>query len=59
MKYKKFWTDMHSNIHHGQINELPAWYEQVKKTDGFLAGGLLSILYAPHTSRTCCGGSIR
>ena len=31
MNYKKFWTDMHSNIHHEQMKELPMWYEHIKK----------------------------
>lgn len=35
MKYKKLWTDMHSNIHHEQIKELPRWFEQIKKTMDF------------------------
>ena len=35
MKYKKLWTDMHSNIHHEQMEELPLWYSQIKKTMDF------------------------
>ena len=31
MKYKKLWTDMHSNIHHDQMEALPLWYEEIKK----------------------------
>lgn len=31
MKYKKLWTDMHSNIHHGQMTLLPDWFEQAKE----------------------------
>lgn len=34
-KYKVLWTDMHSNLHHNQINELPKWLEQMKKTMDF------------------------
>ena len=35
MKYKKLWTDMHSNIHHDQMEGLDMWYEQIKKTMDF------------------------
>ena len=35
MKYNKYWTDMHSNLHHNQIKELPEWYEHVKKIMDF------------------------
>lgn len=35
MKYKKLWTDMHSNIHHEQMEALPMWYEQIKKEMDF------------------------
>ena len=35
MKYKKLWTDMHSNIHHDQMETLPMWYEQVRKEMDF------------------------
>lgn len=35
MEYKKLWTDMHSNLHHEQINDLPHWYDQIKKTMDF------------------------
>ncbi len=34
-KYKILWTDMHSNLHHEQIHELPKWLEQMKKTMDF------------------------
>ena len=34
-KYKILWTDMHSNIHHEMIQELPKWVEQIKKTMDF------------------------
>lgn len=35
MKYKKLWTDMHSNIHHEQMEALPMWYEQIKQEMDF------------------------
>lgn len=35
MKYKKLWTDMHSNIHHDQMEALPIWYEHIKKEMDF------------------------
>ena len=35
MEYKKLWTDMHSNIHHDQMAELPLWYDQIKKEMDF------------------------
>jgi Protein of unknown function (DUF3604). len=35
MKYKVLWTDMHSNLHHEQINELPKWTEHMRKTMDF------------------------
>lgn len=35
MKYKKLWTDMHSNPHHEQMEALPMWYEQIKKEMDF------------------------
>ncbi len=28
---KKLWTDLHSNIHHNQMDELDKWTEHVKK----------------------------
>lgn len=34
-KYKILWTDMHSNLHHEHIQELPKWLEQMKKTMDF------------------------
>lgn len=34
-KYKVLWTDMHSNLHHEQIKELPKWIDQMKKTMDF------------------------
>lgn len=35
MKYKILWTDMHSNLHHEVIKELPQWAEQIRKTMDF------------------------
>ena len=35
MEYKKLWTDMHSNIHHEQMELLPEWFGQVKKIMDF------------------------
>lgn len=35
MQYKKLWTDMHSNLHHEHIKDLPHWYEQIKETMDF------------------------
>ena len=35
MEYTKLWTDMHSNIHHNQMEELLLWYEQIKKQMDF------------------------
>ncbi|MEG0240422.1 hypothetical protein [Anaerorhabdus sp.] len=45
-QYNIYWTDMHSNIHHEQINELEKWYEQVKATMDFWP-----IAYYPYTMR--------
>lgn len=33
--YKILWTDMHSNIHHTQMDELQAWVDQMKQTMDF------------------------
>lgn len=35
MNYKKYWSDMHSNLHHEQIKDLPRWYEQIRKVMDF------------------------
>lgn len=35
MNYHNYWTDMHSNLHHEQIQDLPHWYEQIKQTMDF------------------------
>ncbi len=35
MTYKKLWTDMHSNLHHEKLSDLPVWYEHIKKTMDF------------------------
>lgn len=34
-RYKVLWTDMHSNIHHEQIRDLPKWIEQIKQLMDF------------------------
>lgn len=34
-KYKVLWTDMHSNLHHEKIKELPQWINQMKRTMDF------------------------
>lgn len=34
-KYRTLWTDMHSNIHHEQIELLPKWIEQIKQIMDF------------------------
>jgi len=33
--YKKLWADMHSNIHHEQINQLPEWLNHAKEIMDF------------------------
>lgn len=35
MRYQQFWADMHSNIHHHQMNQLPQWYEHAKAVMDF------------------------
>ena len=35
MKYKVLWTDMHSNLHHERIEELPKWLNQIRQTMDF------------------------
>ena len=35
MKYNIYWSDMHSNIHHDQLDQLPQWFEHVKETIDF------------------------
>ena len=32
---KKLWTDLHSNIHHNQMDELDKWVEHAKATLDF------------------------
>lgn len=34
-EYRILWTDMHSNLHHERIEELPEWLEQMKKAMDF------------------------
>jgi hypothetical protein len=33
--YKVYWTDMHSNLHHEKIADLPRWIEQIRKQMDF------------------------
>ena len=33
--YKKLWADMHSNIHHEQIDQLPIWLEHARQIMDF------------------------
>lgn len=35
MKYQTLWTDMHSNIHHQQIQDLDRWYQHIKELMDF------------------------
>lgn len=35
MKYRLLWTDMHSNIHHENFDELAQWYEHIKSLMDF------------------------
>lgn len=35
MEYKLYWTDMHSNLHFNQINELEKWYTHTKEMIDF------------------------
>lgn len=35
MQYKKLWTDLHSNIHHNQMEELDTWIAHARKTVDF------------------------
>lgn len=35
MAYKKLWTDMHSNLHHERITDLPKWYDHIKQLMDF------------------------
>ena len=30
MKYRLLWTDMHSNLHHENFDELSKWYDHIK-----------------------------
>lgn len=29
-KYNNYWTDMHSNLHHDKIDDLPKWFKHIK-----------------------------
>ena len=35
MRYQQFWADMHSNIHHHQMKQLPQWYKHAKAVMDF------------------------
>ena len=35
MNYLHLWSDMHSNIHHNQMNQLMDWYRHAKKIMDF------------------------
>ncbi len=35
MQYKILWTDMHSNIHHEQMDQLTTWFDHVKEVIDF------------------------
>lgn len=35
MKYRKLWTDMHSNIHHENFSDLPRWYAHITQLMDF------------------------
>lgn len=54
MKYKHLWADMHSNIHHGQMGQLEAWYRHAKEVMDFWP-----IAYYPFAiHRTPTGGEL-
>ncbi|MFV0379230.1 MAG: hypothetical protein ACK5KQ_00165 [Anaerorhabdus sp.] len=44
--YKIYWTDMHSNIHHEDIDKLPLWINQARELFDFWP-----IAYYPYTMR--------
>ena len=35
MKYEHLWADMHSNIHHNQMQDLDRWYQHAKQVMDF------------------------
>lgn len=35
MKYKKLWTDMHSNLHHEKMDQLPKWFDHIRQLVDF------------------------
>ena len=49
--FKILWTDMHCNIHHESIKELPKWIEQMKNTMDFWP-----IAYYPYFMRKLSNG---
>lgn len=52
MTYHRYWADMHSNIHHGQMSELEQWYEQAKQVMDFWP-----IAYYPFAMRRTPSGA--
>ena len=50
-KYKILWTDMHSNIHHEGMSELPKWYAHAKSMLDFWP-----IAYYPYYMRKLPSG---
>ena len=54
MGYEHLWADMHSNIHHNQMEQLDAWYEHAKQVMDFWP-----IAYYPFAIRkTATGGEL-
>lgn len=51
MNYKILWTDMHSNIHHEDMDKLPQWFAHAQKTVDFWP-----IAYYPYTMRKDVSG---
>ena len=55
MKYEHLWADMHSNIHHNQMQDLDRWYQHAKQVMDFWP-----IAYYPFAiRRTPTGGELR
>lgn len=52
MDLHRYWADMHSNIHHGQMGELEQWYEQAKQVMDFWP-----IAYYPFAMRRTPAGA--
>ena len=54
MKYEHLWADMHSNIHHNQMQDLDRWYQHAKQVMDFWP-----IAYYPFAiRRTPTGGEL-